>query len=67
MIAPRYKRSRHRLGPVELARLVAMRDAGTTWKELGLVFMKQDCACKALYDRAKRAQPQEVRPADKAA
>ncbi len=67
MIAPRYKRAQHRLKPGELARLVAMRDAGTTWKEIGLVFNKQDCACKALYDKAKRLGENDVRPVDKAA
>ena len=67
MIAPRYKRAPQRLGPGELARLVAMRDAGTTWKEIGLVFKKQDCACKHLYDKAKQANEDDARLADKAA
>lgn len=55
MIAPPYRQPRHSLTPEEVARLVAMRDGGATWKEVGRVFKKQDGACKALYERAKRA------------
>ncbi len=33
-----------------------MRDRGSTWKEIGRVFAKQDCACKSIYDQAKRRE-----------
>ena len=55
MRGPSYRRPASRLDPAQVARLVAMRDAGSTWREIGRVFGKQDCACKVIYDRAKSA------------
>lgn len=55
-MVPSYRRAARRLTPEEVARLVAMREAGATWKEVGRAFGKQDAACKSIYDRA-RAEP----------
>lgn len=56
MFPPRYKRPRHSLTPKEVARLVALREAGATWKAIGRVFNKQDGACRAAYQAAVRAR-----------
>ena len=53
MIAPRYRRARTPLSPEEVARLIAMRQRGATWKEIGRAFAKQDGACKSIFDKAK--------------
>ena len=62
MIAPRYRRPANRLKPDAVATLVAMRDSGSTWMEIGRVFGKQDCACRAIYQRAKRAEAPRIPP-----
>jgi hypothetical protein len=54
---PSYRRSARRLTPEEVARLVALRDGGATWKEIGRTFAKQDAACKAIYDQARTTRP----------
>lgn len=55
MIAPRYRRPRTPLTCEEVARLIAMRERGATWKEIGRAFAKQDGACKSIFDKAKAA------------
>ena len=57
MIAPRYRRARTPLSADEVARLVAMRDQGATWKDIGRAFAKQDGACKTIFDKAKAPAP----------
>ncbi len=53
MTAPAsFRRPRRRLPREEMEALVAMRDGGATWREIGRVFSKQDDACKRLYARA---------------
>jgi hypothetical protein len=52
---PSYRRAARRLTPEEVRRLVAMREAGATWKEIGRSFGKQDAACKSIYDRSQAA------------
>jgi hypothetical protein len=51
---PSYRRAARRLTAEETARLVAMRDAGVTWKEIGRTFGKQDSACKSIYDQVRK-------------
>ena len=52
-MVPSYRRAVRRLTPEAVGRLVALRDGGATWKEIGRRFGKQDSACKSIYDRAK--------------
>jgi hypothetical protein len=52
---PSYRRAAHRLTPAEVRDLVARRDAGATWKEIGRTFGKQDAVLKSIYDQAKAA------------
>ena len=54
MTAPAYRRPRSPLSAQEVAALVAMRDGGATWREIGRLVCKQDGACKRIYDRAVR-------------
>ena len=56
-MVPSYRRAVRRLTSDEVLRLVALRDGGATWKEVGRTFGKQDTACKSIYDRAKLAAP----------
>ena len=51
-MTPNYRRAARRLDDDDVQRLVAMRRAGATWKEIGRVFGKQDTACKSIFDRA---------------
>jgi hypothetical protein len=53
MPPPRWRRAPCPLDPPSVARLVALRESGLTWKEIGLEFGKQDGALKQIYDRAK--------------
>ena len=53
MIAPRFRRPRTSLSPAEVTQLIAMREQGATWKEIGRAFAKQDGACKSIFDKAK--------------
>ena len=52
-MVPSYRRAVRRLTAEEVSSLVAMREAGATWKEIGRAFRKQDTACKSIFDRAK--------------
>jgi hypothetical protein len=54
MTAPRFVRPRSPLSPDQIDALVAMRDGGATWREIGRVVCKQDSVCKSIYDRAVR-------------
>jgi hypothetical protein len=49
---PSFKRPRRVPSPEEIEALVAMRDQGATWREIGRVAGKQDGACKRLYAQA---------------
>ena len=55
MPAPGYRRPASPLSVEQVARLVAMRERGATWQEIGRAFSKQDHACKVIFDKA-RAQ-----------
>ena len=57
MAATAYRRPRSPLSPDQIAALVAMRDAGATWREIGRLVCKQDGACKRIYDRAVKDRP----------
>jgi hypothetical protein len=57
MTATAYRRPRTPLTPDQVATLVAMRDAGATWREIGRLVSKQDGACKRIYDRAVKDRP----------
>ncbi len=61
MIAPRYRSPRNSLTQADVSRLVAMREGGSTWKEIGRTFGKQDSACKSIFDKAK-GHGEERRP-----
>ncbi len=52
-MVPSYRRAVRRLTPEEVIRLIALRDGGATWKDVGRTFGKQDTACKSIYERAK--------------
>ncbi|MHB8287347.1 MAG: hypothetical protein ACYDD1_22085 [Caulobacteraceae bacterium] len=69
MTAPAYRRPRNLLSAQQVAALVAMRDGGATWREIGRLVCKQDGACKRIYDRAvhQRAAQAEGGAMDKAA
>ena len=54
-MVPSYRRAVRRLTPQEVARLVALREGGATWKEVGRTFGKQDTACKSIFDKARAA------------
>ena len=52
MPPPRYRRPAQPLSPEQVSRLVAMREQGATWMQIGRVFSKQDHACKMIFDKA---------------
>ena len=55
MPAPSYRRPANPLSREQVAHLIAMRERGATWQEIGRAFSKQDHACKIIFDKA-RAQ-----------
>jgi hypothetical protein len=56
MTASAFRRPRSPLSAPQVAALVALRDAGATWREIGRLVCKQDGACKRIYDRAVKAR-----------
>lgn len=63
MTAPVFRRPRSPLSPDQIDALVALRDGGATWREIGRVVCKQDGACKRIYDRALAERASDARPA----
>ena len=61
---PRFRRKRTRLSPDQVAQLVAMRDGGANWKDIGRAFGKQEGDCKVIYDHAESATVSGVGPTD---
>jgi hypothetical protein len=55
------RRPNSTLDAAAIDRLVALRDAGASWKDIGREFNKQDARCAQIYDRAKarKAAPTE--------
>ena len=51
MRAP-YRKARATLTSAQVADLVARRDAGATWKDVGRAYGLQDESAKAIYGRA---------------
>ncbi len=51
MLRP-YRKPRSRLTAAQIDDLVARRDGGATWKDVGREFRLQDESAKALYTRA---------------
>ncbi len=49
-----YRKPPARMTAAQIDDLVARRDAGATWKDVGRVFRLQDESAKAIYTRAVR-------------
>ena len=52
-----YRKPPARMTPAQIDDLVARRDAGATWKDVGRVFRLQDERAKEIYTRAVASRP----------
>lgn len=62
-MSPDARRPNKKMDEVAVARLVAMREGGASWKDIGREFGKQDAVCSQIYTRAKAAAAASSVPA----